>query len=176
MPERKRFFSIDVFPKCAILHRYQCVILHMVCTFTRGVKYLCPKCVCRGDLHCFVVGQFCSKFTHFPSVKFSWLKMCACKKQTNISYTQWMTFYHCRMRGSEDYNQQLNIDAMQELVTHFRWSLSCEGSLRFILCQPGLKAFAWWVTRIGWPSSLGRCLPSSLNFPAHSTTSSASPW
>ena len=29
---------------------------------------------------CFVAGQICRKFTHFPSVKFSGLKMCACKK------------------------------------------------------------------------------------------------
>ena len=30
--------------------------------------------------------QFRRKFTHFPSVKFSWLKMCACKKMTNIRH------------------------------------------------------------------------------------------
>ena len=40
--------------------------------------------VCGGDLRCFVAGQFCRKFTHFPSVKFLWLKMCACKKKWQI--------------------------------------------------------------------------------------------
>ena len=30
------------------------------------------------EKYCF--WQFCRKFAHFPSVKFSWLKMCACKK------------------------------------------------------------------------------------------------
>ena len=38
------------------------------------------KYVCGGDLRCFVAGQICRKFTHFPSVKFSGLKICACKK------------------------------------------------------------------------------------------------
>ena len=38
------------------------------------------KYVCGGDLRCFVAGQICRKFTHFPSVKFPGLKMCACKK------------------------------------------------------------------------------------------------
>ena len=35
---------------------------------------------------CFVAGQICRKFTHFPSVKFPGLKMCECKKMTNIRY------------------------------------------------------------------------------------------
>ena len=36
---------------------------------------------------CFVAGQICRKFTHFPSVKFPGLKMCACKK--NDKYQVW---------------------------------------------------------------------------------------
>ena len=39
-----------------------------------------------ADLRCFVAGQICRKFTHFSSVKFSWLKICECKKMTNIRY------------------------------------------------------------------------------------------
>ena len=43
--------------------------------------------VCGGDLRCFVAGQICRKFTHFPSVKFPGLKMCECKK--NDKYQVW---------------------------------------------------------------------------------------
>ena len=32
------------------------------------------------------LGSVCRKFTHFPSVKFPGLKMCECKKMTNIRY------------------------------------------------------------------------------------------
>ena len=44
------------------------------------VKFLaeCKKIPEEPEKYCF--WQFCCKFTHFPSVKFSWLKMCACKK------------------------------------------------------------------------------------------------
>ena len=35
---------------------------------------------------CNIAGQICRKSTHFPSVKFPGLKMCECKKMTNIRY------------------------------------------------------------------------------------------
>ena len=39
---------------------------------------------------CFVAGQICRKFTHFPSVKFPGLKMCECKK--NDKYQVWWKY------------------------------------------------------------------------------------
>ena len=61
-----------------------------------AVKYLMPWMPSHSSHNLFnlkympavviYAGQFCRKFTHFPSVKFSWLKMCACKKMTNIWY------------------------------------------------------------------------------------------
>ena len=42
------------------------------------VKFECKQIPEEPEKYCF--WQFCRKFTHFPSVKFSWLKMCACKK------------------------------------------------------------------------------------------------
>ena len=53
-------------------------MLHSVCNVALSVKF--EIYVCGGDLRSFVVGQFWRKFTHFPSVKYSRLKMCACKK------------------------------------------------------------------------------------------------
>ena len=70
-----RSSNVLFYTKCVIYTR--CVILHSVCK--HSVKYLIPY-VCGGDLRCFVAGQICRKFTHFPSVKFPGLKMCACKK------------------------------------------------------------------------------------------------
>ena len=35
---------------------------------------------------CFVARHICHKFTHFPSVKFPRLKMCECKKMTNLRF------------------------------------------------------------------------------------------
>ena len=51
-----------------------------------SVKFLagCKKNPEKRENYCF--GQICRKFTHFPSVKFPGLKMCECKKMTNIGY------------------------------------------------------------------------------------------
>ena len=46
----------------------------------------CKKIPEEPEKYCF--WQFCHKFTHFPSVKFSGLKMCAYKKMTNIRYVK----------------------------------------------------------------------------------------
>ena len=51
-----------------------------------SVKFLaeCKKFKKNTKNYCF--WQICPKFTHFPSVKFPGLKMCECKKMTNIRY------------------------------------------------------------------------------------------
>ena len=53
------------------------------------VKFLaeCKKIPEEPEKYCF--WQFCRKFTHFPSVKFSWLKMCACKKDDKYQVCVW---------------------------------------------------------------------------------------
>ena len=49
------------------------------------------RCYHRGDLRCFVTGQFCHKFTFFHSVKFSWLKMWMCKNLQISGMSVWRT-------------------------------------------------------------------------------------
>ena len=53
-----------------------------------SVKFLaeCKKIPEEPEKYCF--GNFFCKFTHFPSVKFPGLKMCACKKKWQISGMQ----------------------------------------------------------------------------------------
>ena len=43
------------------------------------------------DLHCFVARQFLSRIYALLSVKFPGLKMCECKKMTNIKYAHCLT-------------------------------------------------------------------------------------
>ena len=75
---------------CMILLRSSCMIFVMNAVNAVRVKFLaeCKKIPEEPEKYCF--WQFCRKFTHFPSVKFSWLKMCACKKndkyQVGISF------------------------------------------------------------------------------------------
>ena len=46
-----------------VLFHTKCAILHSVCNVALTVKF---------EIYvCFVAGQFCRKFMHFPSVKFS---------------------------------------------------------------------------------------------------------
>ena len=56
------------------------------------VKFECKQIPEEPEKYCF--WQFCRKFTHFPSVKFSWLKMCACKKIDK--YQVWIDIY-CKL-------------------------------------------------------------------------------
>ena len=73
---------------CTFMTHNSCAYLIFVTNAANAVRVKilaqCKKIPEEPEKYCF--WQFCCKFTHFPSVKFSWLKMCACKKMTNIRY------------------------------------------------------------------------------------------
>ena len=73
----------------------QCVILHAVCDFTHSVCTvwnIFEILLCCGDLRCFVVRQFLSQIYALLIGKLSGLKICWCKKRTNIRYAYWPHF------------------------------------------------------------------------------------
>ena len=53
-----------------------------------SVKFLAECKKIREKRENYSFGLICRKFTHFPSVKFPGLKMCECKKMTNIRYAR----------------------------------------------------------------------------------------
>ena len=78
----------------------QRVTLHVMCKFIQNVEFYTYfvilqiqkfKYICEFYSPIFIYavlspGNFCRKFTRFLSVKFSGMKMCECKKMTNMRY------------------------------------------------------------------------------------------
>ena len=60
----------------------ECVLLHTVCKFYTLCVILHTVC----NLRCLVASKFLSRIYALLSVKFPGLKMCGCKKMTNIRY------------------------------------------------------------------------------------------
>ena len=84
--------------------------------FTHNVYFYTQGVILHNDLRCFVARQFLSRIYALSSVKISGLKMCECKKMTNMRYGQRFTIIlshgHC----------SVNLIFLQQLVRELQIS------------------------------------------------------
>ena len=101
------------------------------------------------DLRCFVARQFLLRIYALLSVKFSGLKMCECKKMTNIRYGPWIDLRRPPMTFKDKKDKKYKKRQQMMVWRHCgeRWILkkSCFEKEGFSLLL-GLKSFGWYDT------------------------------